>query len=73
MKCLNFTCQNEANGKFPCCDSYCGYTYKTCLSQMKKYQDGIINWKYLKISMFTHFSVEECIYYHEKLSKKRFP
>ena len=71
MRCLNFTCTREASGRFPCCDSICGYTYKANMGQMEKYQNGIIGWRYLKIGLMHYFSLEECEYYNRKLTEKQ--
>lgn len=71
MKCLNFTCQNNAIAPWPCCDKICGWTYKSNLDQMRKYQEGIITWDYLKYGLISYFSIEECEYYNQKLMAKQ--
>lgn len=69
MQCKNFGCTNEANG-YPCCDSNCGYHYKQDIRQMRKYQDGLISWRYLTDGIGHVWSFGKALYYSAQLSQQ---
>lgn len=67
MTCINFGCDNSAKYPWLCCDSTCGYRYKQDLNQLKKYLDGLINWKYLTDGIANYWSIEKCEYYQKQI------
>lgn len=63
MKCQNFGCPNESAYPFVCCDKYCGWDHRGNLDIFRKYQAGIVDWKYLKDGLTSYWTIEKCEYY----------
>ena len=62
MKCLNYGCNNEASGKFPCCDNQCGWEFKGDSGQLRKVLLGELTWNETPWGI-GKWSVEKYLYY----------